>query len=661
MRRLSASLVLPLAILLLSAITPSAIAQTAAELQHPQDPRNYSATRAGEVVDLGPYWLFQQGDDPAFAAKDFDDSKWPVLDTNKSMASQGYPHLNQVWYRVHVRVSPASDRLVLGVTAFFGSYEIFVNGVRVGGQGSMAGRGEFRSSPLILFGIPREAVRSGELTIALHGAVGAAAYATETSGGIPRGAGRIMLGGPVALAPLTFESYIRHTWLDWVDLVLISFVVFIVLALYRVLPDQKEYLTMALCGGFQLVGVCADFVHIRLHLPYSGMVYGVGLFADAAYLALQVEVVLRLVGLRPARWIRALQGVLILSAPLTELSYAGMTPGWVQHTLVFPALMALYIAVPVYLFREMRRGNRDAPVLFAFQIVFSTIGLMNEIGYYLARAQVVTLFRQNLIRFDVGQFTILGTDIATVYFWVTLMVILVLRTVRIARERAEIAAEVEAARTVQQMLIPAVPPVTPGFAVESVYLPARQVGGDFFLVVPSADGSLLVVTGDVSGKGLQAAMVVSTILGALRNESSRSPATVLANLNQVLLGQVRGFVTCTAALIAPDGRIALANAGNPAPYLNGRELAVSAGLPLGMVAGIAYHETPGHLSPGDLLTFVSDGVVEATHSTTRELFGFDRTQAISRQAANAIAEAARAFGLGAPQADDITVLTVARV
>jgi sigma-B regulation protein RsbU (phosphoserine phosphatase) len=649
-----------LAALLLSAITPSAIAQTAAELQHPQDPRNYSATRAGEVVDLGPLWLFQEGDNPAFAAKDFDDSKWPAIDTNKSMASQGYPHLNQVWYRVHVRVSPASDRLVLGVTAFFGSYEIFVNGVRVGGQGSMAGRGEFRSSPLILFGIPREAVRSGELTIALHGAVGAVAYATETSGGFIPGSGRIMIGGPIALAPLDFESYIRHTWLDWVDLVLISFVVFVVLALYRVLPDQKEYLTIALCGGFQLLDVCALLLTVRLRLAESGMVYGVAVFANAAYLALQVEVVLRLVGLRPARWIRALQGVLILSAPLTELSYAGMTPGWVQHTLVFPALTVLYIAVPFYLYREMRRGNRDAPVLFAFQIVFSTIGLLNEAGYYLAKAQIVTLFRRDLIRFNVGQFTILGTDIAIIYFWVTLLVILVLRTVRIARERAEIAAEVEAARTVQQMLIPAVPPVTPGFAVESVYLPARQVGGDFFLVVPSADGSLLVVTGDVSGKGLQAAMVVSTILGALRNETSRSPATVLANLNQVLLGQVRGFVTCTAALIAPNGRIALANAGNPAPYLNGRELAVSAGLPLGMVAGIAYDETAAQLSPGDLLTFVSDGVVEATHSTTRELFGFDRTQAISRQAAPAIAEAARAFGLGAPQADDITVLTVAR-
>jgi hypothetical protein len=502
-------------------------------------------------------------------------------------------------------------------------------------------------------------VRSGELTIALHRAVGATARATESSGAAA-GYGRIMIGGPVALAPLTFESYIRHVWLDWVDLVLISFVVFVVLALYRVLPDQKEYLIIALCGGFQLLSVCATFIHVRLLLSFSGMVYGVGVFANAAFLALQVEVVLRLVGLRPARWIRALQGVLILSAPLTELSYAGITPVWVQHTLTSPALIVLYLAVPVYLFREMRRGNRDAPVLFAFQIVFSATGLLNEAGYYLAKAQVVTMFNQNLIRFDVGQFTIVGSDIATIYFWVTLLVILVLRTVRIARERAEIAAEVEAARTVQQMLIPAVPPVTPGFAVESVYLPARQVGGDFFLVVPSGDGSLLIVTGDVSGKGLQAAMVVSTILGALRNESSRSPATVLANLNQVLLGQVRGFVTCTAALIAPDGRIALANAGNPAPYLNGRELAVSAGLPLGMVAGIGYEETAGQLARGETLTFISDGVVEATAAVTRELFGFERTQAISKQAANSIAEAARAFGVGAPQADDITVLTVAR-
>ncbi len=648
-----------LTVLLLAAVGPCATAQTAAQLQRLQDPRHYDATRSGEVVDLGPLWLFQEGDDPAWAAKDFDDSKWQTINTNKSLVSQGHPHPNQVWFRVHMHVRPDSGPLVLGITTFFGSYEIFVNGVRIGGEGKMSGRGEYRFGRLILYGIPKEAVRSGELTIALHGAVAAAAYATESSGGFT--AGRIMVGGPIALAPLTFESYIRGSWIDWVNLVLVSFVVFVVLALYRALPEQKEYLAIALCGGLQLISVLVTFLTLRLRLPFSGVAHGIGLFANAGFLALQVEVVLRLVGLRPARWIRALQGVLIFTAVLEELGFAGITPVWIQHTVTSPALMVLYLALPVYLFRELRRGNPDAPVLFAFQIVWSAIELVNEAGYYLIRAHlVVTNQYRSLTVFDVGQFTIGASQIATIYFWVTLLVIIVLRTVRLAREKAEITAEVEAARTVQQMLIPAVPPVTPGFAVESVYLPARQVGGDFFLVTPPGDGSLLIVTGDVSGKGLQAAMVVSTILGALRNETSRSPATVLANLNQVLLGQVRGFVTCTAALIAPDGRIALANAGNPAPYLNGRELAISSGLPLGMIAGIRYEETAGQLSPGDLLTFVSDGVVEATAPATRELFGFDRTQAISTQAANAIAEAARVFGRGAPPAADMTVLTGAR-
>jgi phosphoserine phosphatase RsbU/P len=647
--------------ILFAAVGPRAGAQTAVQLQHPQDPRHYDATRAGEVVDLGPYWLFQEGDNPAWAGKDFDDSKWPTITTGKGFASQGYPDVNQFWYRVHMRVRPDSGPLVLGITTFYGSYEIFVNGARIGGEGSMAGRGQIRGGRLILFGIPKEAVRSGELVVALHGAVGAFAYASESFyEGVTATSGRIMIGGPVALAPLTFESHMRAVLIDWIFLVLVSFVVLIVLALYRALPEQKEYLLIAVCGGFQLLAVCTSLLTIRLRLMNSGPVYGIGIFAEAAFLVLQVEVVLRLVGIRPARWIRAVQGVLILGALLTELQFAGFISLWIHRALESPALMVLYIAVPLYLYREMRRGNPDAPVLFAFQIVWSTVELLYQTSYFLFKAHLVSSPAALAPPLVVGQYNFFADDIATLYFWVTLLVIIVLRTVRLAQEKAEITAEVEAARTVQQMLIPAVPPVTPGFAVESVYLPARQVGGDFFLVAPWADGSLLIVTGDVSGKGLQAAMVVSTILGALRNESSRSPATVLANLNQVLLGQVKGFVTCTAALIARDGRITLANAGNPAPYLNGRELGVSAGLPLGMIDGMEYDETSGDLASGGLLTFVSDGVVEATAPVTRELFGFERTQAISEQAANAIAEAARAFGVGAPQADDITVLTVAR-
>jgi serine phosphatase RsbU (regulator of sigma subunit) len=118
---------------------------------------------------------------------------------------------------------------------------------------------------------------------------------------------------------------------------------------------------------------------------------------------------------------------------------------------------------------------------------------------------------------------------------------------------------------------------------------------------------------------------------------------------------VGGFVTCCAAHIAADGAMTLANAGNPAPYRNGEEMAVEPGLPLGMLSGADYAETRYQIACGDRLTFVSDGVVEATNPQG-ELYGFERTQAISNQPAKAIAEAATQFG----QEDDITVVTLSR-
>ncbi|HVC47050.1 MAG TPA: PP2C family protein-serine/threonine phosphatase, partial [Terracidiphilus sp.] len=183
-----------------------------------------------------------------------------------------------------------------------------------------------------------------------------------------------------------------------------------------------------------------------------------------------------------------------------------------------------------------------------------------------------------------------------------------------------------------------------------------EVGGDFFQVIPCvgrANAALLVI-GDVSGKGLKAAMTVSLIVGALRDEQTRQPAQVLAHLNRVLCGQVGGFVTCSAALIAYDGVMTLANAGHLSPYRNGEEIALPPGLPLGIAPAADYTETTLHLAPGDKLTFLSDGVVEA-RNTQGELFGFDRTASISTQSAESIAQAAQRWG----QEDDITVLTVA--
>jgi sigma-B regulation protein RsbU (phosphoserine phosphatase) len=652
-----------LVVLLLAAAGPCATAQTPAQVQHPQDPRNYNATRTGEVVDLGPLWLFQEGDNPAFAGEDFDDSKWPVISTNKGMASQGYPNVNQFWYRVHMRVRPDTGPLVLGITTFYGSYEIFVNGVRIGGEGKMSGSGEYRFGRLILFGIPKEAVRSGELVVALHGAVGAYAHSSETFyEGLTATSGRIMIGGPVALAPLTFESYMRGALIHWIFLVLVSFVVFVVLALYRALPEQKEYLTIALCGGFQLLAVGAELLSLRLRLVSSGLVYGIGIFAAAAFLVLQFEVVLRLVGIRPARWIRALQGVLILGALLTELQFAGVVTLFIHRVLESPALIVLYIALPIYLYREMRRGNPDAPVLFAFQIVWSTIELLYQTSYFLYKAHLVSSPAALAPPLVIGQYNFFAYDIATLYFWVTLLVIIVLRTVRLAREKAEITAEVEAARTVQQVLIPDFLPQIPGLRVETAYLPAQQVGGDFFQVLPIADGAAFIVVGDVSGKGLKAAMTVSLIVGALRMyaESCTSPGELLAGINRRLHGRHAGYATCLVLKITPAGDVTIANAGHPNPYLDGAEVSTDSNFPLGLTLDVKYAETRLHIDPAQSLTLVTDGVVEATAATTRELFGFDRTQAISRHAANAIAEAAHAFGIGAPQSDDITVLTVAR-
>jgi hypothetical protein len=124
-------------------------------------------------------------------------------------------------------------------------------------------------------------------------------------------------------------------------------------------------------------------------------------------------------------------------------------------------------------------------------------------------------------------------------------------------------------------------------------------------------------------------------------------------LNERLQG--RGLVTCQALRITVDGSAILANAGHLPPYLNGREIAIVGSLPLGAIPGIDFPLLRFHLDPGGTLTLISDGVVEA-QNPAGELFGFDRTAAISTQTADQIAKAAERFG----QEDDITVLTVMR-
>jgi serine phosphatase RsbU (regulator of sigma subunit) len=223
-----------------------------------------------------------------------------------------------------------------------------------------------------------------------------------------------------------------------------------------------------------------------------------------------------------------------------------------------------------------------------------------------------------------------------------------------ARERAIVAGEMQAAQQVQSMLAPAVLDTVPGMRIEVAFHPIGEVGGDFYSCRILAGNRQRILLGDVSGKGAAAAMTAAVLLGAAERRESDSPAELLDHLNRVPADMhLGGFATCLCAELAATGALTLANAGHLPPYRNHEEMKLEPGLPLGITADTTDSMATVQLFPGDSLTFISDGVVEA-HSGSGELFGFDRAAAISHRSAEAIAAIAQSFG----QEDDITVLTL---
>jgi serine phosphatase RsbU (regulator of sigma subunit) len=215
------------------------------------------------------------------------------------------------------------------------------------------------------------------------------------------------------------------------------------------------------------------------------------------------------------------------------------------------------------------------------------------------------------------------------------------------------------ARAVQQVLIPDEIPEIPGFNIQSVYKPFGEVGGDFFQILPLKNGGLLAVIGDVSGKGMPAAMTVSLLVGTVRTLAHfvESPGEILAAMNQRMLGRSQGgFTTCLILRVDSEGKMVAANAGHIAPYMEGKELTLENGLPLGLAANATYSESTFQLAEDGQLTLITDGVVEA-RDATGSLFGFERTAALSVEPADSVAASAQQFG----QDDDITVLTVTRL
>ena len=251
----------------------------------------------------------------------------------------------------------------------------------------------------------------------------------------------------------------------------------------------------------------------------------------------------------------------------------------------------------------------------------------------------------------------LGT-ISTILSLLIITVMLLTRFVRSQRLQEQWKLEIEQARSIQHVLIPAQLPAIKGLRIRSEYHPAREVGGDFFQILPLGnDGSALIVVGDVTGKGLQAGMLVALIVGAIQTaaEQSTDPAQILAIINNQLAGREHASATCEILRISAQGAVTMAHAGHLPPYLNGNEVQMEGALPLGMIAGVEFPSQSLQLQPGDELTLMSDGVAEAQDSHG-QLFGFDKVHEMmsKRATAEEVATAAQRFG----QSDDITVLQV---
>jgi hypothetical protein len=235
------------------------------------------------------------------------------------------------------------------------------------------------------------------------------------------------------------------------------------------------------------------------------------------------------------------------------------------------------------------------------------------------------------------------------------------RHIRAQAEKATLEAEMAAAREVQRMMVPEDLPFIAGYKVETIYRPAAEVGGDFYQVIPlKSGGHTLIVIGDVSGKGLRAAMIVSMIVGMLSivSSSTDEPAEILAELNRRLCGRAHGgFATCVVVRLDADGQLVLANAGHPPPYLNRTEIPFAGSIPLGLVETASYTQTTLDMRAGDRALLLTDGVAEARNAQGA-LFGFSGVESLLREGASArtVAEAAQQHG----QNDDLTVISIAR-
>lgn len=631
------------------------------------------------TAELAGPWKFHTGDNPAWAQPAFDDSGWSAMDLTPPRGSldpytgtsgfvpgwtaRGYPgYSGFAWYRLRVNLrNPVGDGLTLKMpNNVDDAYQVFVNGKFIGefGRFSSSGVANYIAQPRA-FPLPA-GIGSGTLTLAVRMWMDPHTQLIETAAGGLHGP-PVLGQTPVVMAiqRLDWDAVSHSAFSGLPEAAILLLAMTIAFSLFALDRTESAYLWLAAnCIVILLVISVEEVVFYTTWIPAMPAVF----LRDVVLLPVQMALWIafwaswfRLHG--RARLHRAVWTLLALQALGTAFERAPLY-GWMLpvEAVVWlsPLILALKLLLGALLLWVAYRGipkNRAEGLL-----VLPAVALIGVAQYQYE----LQLFHTPILFFVFG-YTITVNQVATALSLGIITVLLLRRFLRANRLREQWKLEIEQARQVQHVLIPEEIPSIPGFVLESEYRPAQQVGGDFFQIIPGDDGSILAIIGDVSGKGLRAAMLVALIVGALRTlvKFTRDPVEILKGINERLCGRLKNqFATCLAIHIAPDGKTTIANSGHLPPFWNGREIALAGSIPLGIVDNVPIEKCTLNLQPGDRLLLFTDGIVEA-QNTRRELFGFDRLGELVLQDCSSveIAAAAQQFG----QDDDITVLRIQRI
>jgi len=615
------------------------------------------------VVELSGNFRFHTGDDPAWAQPGFDDSGWKLLRSDEPWNVQGYKdYSGMAWYRFQVILPAKHPPLALYAPELLTSYQVYANGRMIHQFGGMPPHAKTDLPLAQLIPIPDALLTPSQpLTIAIR--VWHWPYWAMSMGGGPQQGEAIQIGTVAALDAFSELHYLQRFRAAAATGVLVLIGVLAGLAgiaLFLLGPGEREYLWF---GAFELLTAANYAIVVWQMFQAVGMMGNFALQGCAGLLSNLCLLAFLFILLRQRRgW---LYWIAVGSVLFAFLAWMIGDLQWISFSSWFMAIVVAYLpffaCVLILLVSGVRSGNTDARLLllpFGLDCAAVYVGAALEALYYSGATLPGWLNAVNERYNTLAKwpFPFSAQNVTEFLFQLGLLGVLLLRFARTRRDEQRHASELEAARVVQQILIPEEIPSIPGFDLQCVYKPAGEVGGDFFQIVPTPAGGVLAVIGDVTGKGMPAAMAVSLLVGTFRTLAhyTQSPGEILAAMNQRMMGRSGGgFTTCLALCAGADGSLTLANAGHLAPYRNGEEIPLDSGLPLGVAAETGYSETTLTLAPGDFLTFLSDGVVEARNATG-ELFGFERTAGIAAQSAESIAQTAQVWG----QEDDITVLTL---